>query len=201
MTRQPGDDPSRLGKFSLAAASLRGLSAALGRDRTRQSVSAESAKTAQEANADLLEHLTPEGHNVLEAAINEAWDLGHGRVGTEHLLLALTRNAESGACRVMEQLGTTPLRIRTDVLNSLTTGAKPSSVPLALTPRARLAVELGHRASARIGVPLTAPEHLLIGLAAEGEGIAAKALQKSGIVARTAENQVTANLDGRTTAP
>ncbi|WP_373427549.1 Clp protease N-terminal domain-containing protein [Arthrobacter sp. B3I9] len=57
-----------------------------------------------------------------------------------------------------------------------------------------------HRASARIGVPSTAPEHLLIGLAAEAEGVAAKALRNSGITARTAEKPVTSDLDGRTKA-
>lgn len=155
----------------------------------------------QDERPDLRERLSPAGLDTLEVAQAEARFLGHRRVGTEHLLLALTRNAESGACTVMERMGATPARVRADVLSAIVTGAAPISGPLAFTPRARLAVELAHRASARIGVPRTGTEHLLIGLAAEGEGIAAKALHKSGILARTAENQVTADLDGKTPAP
>lgn len=201
MTRQPGDKPSRFEKFSLGVpSSIRGLHAGLRWPRARRRIT-ESIQTTQETGADLHDRLAPEGRLVLDIAQDEARALGHRRVGTEHLLLALTGNAGSGACRVLEQLGTTPLRVRTDVLNSIVTGAAPTSGPLALTPRARLAVELGHRASARIGVALTETEHLLIGLAAEGEGIAAKALHKSGIMARTAEHQVTADLDGRRPAP
>jgi ATP-dependent Clp protease ATP-binding subunit ClpA len=210
MTRHSGDDPCPPGKLSRAVAALLGLSSSRGRNQFGPTVCATGwVKGAPEANAGLFDRLTPEGHHVLDDARYEACALGHHKVGTEHLLLALTRNLESGACRVMEQMRTAPLRVRTDVLGSLACGTepppavdgKPAPGPLGLTPRARLAVELGHRASARIGAPLTGPEHLLIGLAAEGEGIAAKALRKSGITARTAENRVASDLGGRTAAP
>jgi ATP-dependent Clp protease ATP-binding subunit ClpC len=202
MTGQLGDEPYRPGKLSRAVASLLGLSTA--KSLTRCS-NTKGMKSVQEANADLLDRLTPAGRRVLDAARNEAWALGQSKVGTEHLLLALTRDPESGACRVLEQLGAIPSRVQADVLGSLVSGAKsapatgkiPPAGPLGLTPRARLAVQLGHRASARIGVPSTAPEHLLIGLAAEAEGVAAKALRNSGITARTAEKRVTSDLDGR----
>jgi hypothetical protein len=144
----------------------------------------------------LFERLSCAGRDTLDAAQEEARILGHRTVGTEHLLLALTRNAESGACKVMERMGATPATVRADVLSAIVSGATQASGRLAFTPRARLAVELAHRASERIGVPQTGTEHLLIGLAAEGEGIAAQALCKSGIVARTAETQVTVDLDG-----
>jgi ATP-dependent Clp protease ATP-binding subunit ClpA len=203
MTRQPGDELSSRGKLSLAVARLfRGGSGELDASRARPPVgSTKPVTTAGEDDADQLERLTDESRHVLDVARNEARTLGQSRVGTEHLLIALTRSTESRACRVMEQLGTTPPRVRADVLDSLTSGTKSLSGPSALTPRARLAIELGHRAAARIGAPMTAPEHLLIGLAAEGEGIAAKALRKSGIVARTAEKQVISDLDGGTTDP
>lgn len=145
-----------------------------------------------------LERLSPAGFNALVVAREQARILRHRTVGTEHLLLALTLDAQSGAYRVMHRMGANPDMIRADTLRALAPGAASTSDLLPFTPRARLAVELAHRASERIGVARTGTEHLLIGLAAESEGIAAKALHKSGIVARTAENQVTADLDGRT---
>jgi ATP-dependent Clp protease ATP-binding subunit ClpC len=156
------------------------------------------ARLTPDGRPDLLERLSPAGLDTLDAAQEAARTLGHRTVGTEHLLLALTSNAESAAGKIMERIGTTPAKVRADVLYALVTGAVPTSGDLAFTPRARLAVELAHRASTRIGVPQTGPEHILIGLAAEGEGIAAKVLHKSGIWARIVENQVTADLDGRT---
>jgi ATP-dependent Clp protease ATP-binding subunit ClpC len=94
-------------------------------------------------------------------------------------------------------LGAVPATVRAEVLHVLVTGPEVEPAALTLTPRARLALELAHRASTRIGVPQTGTEHLLIGLAAESEGIGARTLGKSGISAKAAENQVTANLDGK----
>jgi ATP-dependent Clp protease ATP-binding subunit ClpA len=44
----------------------------------------------------------------LVAGTDEARGLGHGYVGTEHVLLALTRDPEGGATRVLSRLGVTP---------------------------------------------------------------------------------------------
>lgn len=152
---------------------------------------------APDGRPELFERLSCAGRVTLDAAQEEARILGHRTVGTEHILLALTRNPESGACKVMERMGATPAGVRAEVAAAIVTGPAPTSGPLVFTPRARLAVELAHRAAFRIGVPRTGTEHLLIGLAAEREGIAAKALFKSGIVARTVEHQVIIDLDGK----
>lgn len=48
----------------------------------------------------------------LVAGADEARRLGHSYIGTEHVLLALTRNPESGATRVLRQLGVTNGDIR-----------------------------------------------------------------------------------------
>jgi ATP-dependent Clp protease ATP-binding subunit ClpA len=144
-----------------------------------------------------LERLTSSALNGLIAAAEQARTLRHRTVGTEHLLLALALDAESGAFRMMQRMGANPETIVNDTLRALVPGAMPAPDRPALSPRARLAVELANRASARIGVASTGTEHLLIGLAAESEGIAAKALYKSGIVARVAESHVIAELDGK----
>ncbi|MDQ0848749.1 ATP-dependent Clp protease ATP-binding subunit ClpA [Arthrobacter sp. B3I9] len=149
----------------------------------------------------LLERLTPGALKSLSVAQEEAKSLGHRHIGTEHLLLALTKDPEFTAYSVLEQLGAVPSTVRAQVLQVLETGPGPGPGPgleseaLALTPRARLALELAHRASIRINVPETGTEHLLIGLAGESEGIGAKTLGKFSISAKDAEHQVTTNLD------
>jgi ATP-dependent Clp protease ATP-binding subunit ClpA len=47
------------------------------------------------------------GERYITAGIEEARRLGHDYVGTEHVLLALTRNAQGGATRILRHLGVT----------------------------------------------------------------------------------------------
>ena len=52
------------------------------------------------------------GQQVLEYAIEEARQQGHQFIGTEHLLLALTRSTEGMALEVLKKLGVTPEQVR-----------------------------------------------------------------------------------------
>jgi len=52
------------------------------------------------------------GQQVLEYAIEDARILGHQFIGTEHLLLALTRSTEGLALEVLKKLGVTPEQVR-----------------------------------------------------------------------------------------
>ena len=64
------------------------------------------------------EHLpfTPQGKQVLQLSLREAIALGHGYVGTEHILLGLIREDEGVATRVLNGLGVDPNRIRQQVI-------------------------------------------------------------------------------------
>jgi ATP-dependent Clp protease ATP-binding subunit ClpA len=63
---------------------------------------------------------TRPGERYLAAGADEARRLGHSYVGTEHVLLALTRNPQGGAARVLSQLGVTHADIeRSPVLTAL----------------------------------------------------------------------------------
>jgi ATP-dependent Clp protease ATP-binding subunit ClpC len=56
---------------------------------------------------------TPRAKRVLELSLEEARQLGHNYIGTEHLLLGLLREGEGVAARVLENLGADPSNIRT----------------------------------------------------------------------------------------
>jgi hypothetical protein len=56
---------------------------------------------------------------VLRGAVDEALDLNHNYVGTEHLLLALQRDGSHLAARVLAELGTDRDRLRASVLGEL----------------------------------------------------------------------------------
>ncbi len=59
---------------------------------------------------------TPRAKRVLEIAIEEARDLGHGYIGTEHVLLALLEEEVGVGVRVLQQLGLVISQIRTELL-------------------------------------------------------------------------------------
>ena len=59
---------------------------------------------------------TPRAKRVLELSIEEARDLGHGYVGTEHMLLALLEEEAGIGMQILQQLGLRPSVIRTEVL-------------------------------------------------------------------------------------
>lgn len=58
---------------------------------------------------------TPRAKRVLELALEEARQLGHSYIGTEHLLLGLLREGEGVAARVLENLDADPAKIRSQV--------------------------------------------------------------------------------------
>ncbi len=75
---------------------------------------------------------TPRAKRVLELSWDEARQLGHNYIGTEHLLLGLIREGEGVAARVLENLGVDLNKVRSNVIKMLgetksTAGVSPSS--------------------------------------------------------------------------
>src|SRR6478736_1106169 len=90
---------------------------------------------------------TPRAKKVIEYAIEEARNLNHNYVGTEHLLLGLLREHDGVAAQVLMNLGLKLEEVREEVLNLLgagveneepaSQGEKQAGVAVAETPRAR----------------------------------------------------------------
>ena len=70
---------------------------------------------------------TPRAKRVLELSLEEARQLGHNYIGTEHLLLGLIREGEGVAARVLENLGIDLTKVRTQVIRMLGETAEVSS--------------------------------------------------------------------------
>ena len=62
---------------------------------------------------------TPLAKRVLELSLEEARQLGHNYIGTEHLLLGLIREGEGVAARVLENLNVDLTKVRTQVIRML----------------------------------------------------------------------------------
>jgi len=70
---------------------------------------------------------TPRAKRVLELSLEEARQLGHNYIGTEHLLLGLIREGEGVAARVLENLGVDLAKVRTQVIRMLGETAEVAS--------------------------------------------------------------------------
>ena len=70
---------------------------------------------------------TPRAKRVLELSLEEARQLGHNYIGTEHLLLGLIREGEGVAARVLENLGVELSKVRTQVIRMLGETAEVSA--------------------------------------------------------------------------
>ncbi|MDC3147324.1 ATP-dependent Clp protease ATP-binding subunit [Prochlorococcus sp. AH-716-I09] len=70
---------------------------------------------------------TPRAKRVLELSLEEARQLGHNYIGTEHLLLGLIREGEGVAARVLENLSIDLTKVRTQVIRMLGETAEVSS--------------------------------------------------------------------------
>ena len=62
---------------------------------------------------------TPRAKRVLELSLEEARQLGHNYIGTEHLLLGLIREGEGVAARVLENLSVDLSKVRSQIIRSL----------------------------------------------------------------------------------
>ncbi len=73
--------------------------------------------------------LTPRAKRVIELAIDEARQMGHNYIGTEHLLLGLLREGEGVAAGVLDSLGVTLDKARSETIHILSQGVSRSTKP------------------------------------------------------------------------
>lgn len=125
---------------------------------------------------------TEKARRVVIHAQEEARRMGHNFVGTEHLLLGLIREQNSLPSKVLQSIGLDLDTVRAEVLKA--TGRGPAIGPneeVAFTPRAKKVVlELAGEEARALGHNYIGPEHLLLGLIREGEGVAAQVLLAAG---------------------
>jgi ATP-dependent Clp protease ATP-binding subunit ClpC len=145
----------------------------------------------------VFERFTERARQVVVLAQDEARELKHNYIGTEHLLLGLLREQEGIAARVLESLDVTveEVRARTTRLvgqgdEEIVTGQIP------FTPRAKKVLELALREALSLKHSYIGPEHILLGLARENDGVAARILLDLGADAETIREQTIAMLGG-----
>ncbi len=80
---------------------------------------------------------TPRSKKVLELSFDEARNLGHNYIGTEHLLLGLIREGEGVAATVLQNLGANLQSVRKEVMEMLSGAAPAGNQPKAAREHAK----------------------------------------------------------------
>ena len=127
---------------------------------------------------------TERAQAALRLAQESSAELGHGYVGSEHLLLGLSREGRGVAARVLQSAGLESENIRATIARMVGVGAPGGRPSQGLTPRCKKIIELSLSEAARLGHQYVGTEHLLLGILREGDGVAQRVLAGCNVDAR-----------------
>jgi len=145
----------------------------------------------------MFQRFTERAQKALVLAQEEARRLQYNFVGTEHLLLGLIREGDGVAAKVLVSMGITLDRVRQEVEKVIGRGSTPAEGEIGLTPRAKKVVlEFSAEEARHLGHNYIGPEHILLGLIREGEGVAARVLVNLGADLDKLRAQIVQQLGG-----
>src|SRR5918998_5574768 len=124
----------------------------------------------------MFERFSGQARHVVVSAQEEARELDHNYIGTEHLLLGLLATSDSLASASLTTLGYSHDNVRDAVEASVGRGKASPGGHIPFTPRAKKVLELGLREALQLKHNYIGTEHILLGLLREGEGRAAQIL-------------------------
>jgi ATP-dependent Clp protease ATP-binding subunit ClpA len=128
----------------------------------------------------MFERFTDQARRVVVLAQEEARLLGHAYIGTEHILLGLLSEGEGLAAQALGALEITLDAAREQVAEIIGEGTGQPSGHIPFTPRTKKVLELSLREARRLGDSFIGTEHILLGLAREGEGVGAQVMERLG---------------------
>ena len=128
----------------------------------------------------MFERFSTKARHVVVLAQEEARQLSHNYIGTEHILLGLLGEPESVGGKVLAAFGFTLDGARAEVAAKVGRGKKSPGGHIPFTPRAKKTLELSLREALRVGHNYIGTEHILLGLIRENDGVAAQLMREHG---------------------
>lgn len=128
--------------------------------------------------ADMFERFSDAARRVVVLAQEEARQLGHNFIGTEHILLGILHEEHGAGAKVLAGMGVSAPAVRDLVVEIIGRGTGSGSGTIPFTPRAKSTLEHAYHEARRLGADNLGTEHLLLGLLRDAEGVAAQILMK-----------------------
>ena len=128
----------------------------------------------------MMQRFTDDAQRVLSFAQEAALELGHDYVGTEHVLIGLTKVKNGVAAKALEELGIVTEDIFEAVEEQVGRGNKKAT-SIYMTPRVKHVLELAVQVANRMNHNYVGTEHILLGLLSDGDGVAVGILRAMNI--------------------
>ena len=128
----------------------------------------------------MMQRFTDDAQRVLSFAQEAALELGHDYVGTEHVLIGLTKVKSGVAAKALEELGIVTEDIFEAVEEHVGRGNKKAT-SIYMTPRVKHVLELAVQVANRMNHNYVGTEHILLGLISDGGGVAVGILRAMNI--------------------
>ncbi len=128
----------------------------------------------------MMQRFTDDAQRVLSFAQEAALELGHDYVGTEHVLIGLTKVKNGVAAKALEELNIVTKDIFEAVEEQVGRGNKKAT-SIYMTPRVKNVLELAVQVANRMNHNYVGTEHILLGLLSDGGGVAVGILRAMNI--------------------
>lgn len=128
----------------------------------------------------MMQRFTDDAQRVLSLAQEAALELGHDYVGTEHVLIGLTKVKNRVAAKALEELGLVTEDIFEAVEEHVGRGNKKAT-SIYMTPRVKHVLELAIQVANQMNHNYVGTEHILLGLLSDGSGVAVAILRAMNI--------------------
>ncbi|MDP4146243.1 MAG: ATP-dependent Clp protease ATP-binding subunit [Bacillota bacterium] len=150
----------------------------------------------------MFQRFSERAQKILVYAQEEAQSFQHGYVGTEHILLALLREEGGISQKILNNKGVTIDAVRNLIEEYEGKGdidLYRNEIPL--TPRTKRLLELSLLESRNLNHNYVSPEHILLALVREGEGVAYTILSNLGVDFDALRKEVVDSLSGEEAGP
>lgn len=134
--------------------------------------------------------LTERAREAIILSEDCAKEMGHNYIGTEHLLWGLLSEGEGVAAKALEANGLTPEKVEKKIDIFVGTGEPLDEITTGFTPRTKSVLERSYSEAMRFNHNYIGTEHILISLLREGESLAVRILNDSGVNIQKLYNDV-----------
>ena len=129
----------------------------------------------------LFKGFTEKANKALNLAVEAAQEMGHGYVGTEHIVLGLLREGTGVAATVLTARGVTAAEYEERIIELENSGAPTKLTPAEFTPRSKKTMEMAVAAAATLKHGYVGTEHILLAVAEDDTSVSVRLLSEFGV--------------------
>lgn len=130
----------------------------------------------------MFSNFTEKAREAIKNSHDIACEMGHGYIGSEHLLLGILKNGDGVGAKALSKKGIEYEALKKKIEDMMGVGgAIDPNTELALTPRTKRILEIAAMEARKLGLGYIGTEHMLAAIVRDGEGVAAQALASEGI--------------------